>query len=456
MPCPDDNTILELVEQVLAAEAREAVAIHLDACRECRALVADLSRARADVPAGAGRDAGRYVLLSTIGAGGMGVVHAAFDRELDRKVALKFLAAGGGEEPARARARLQREAQALAKLTHPNVITVHDVGLLDGEVFVAMELVVGRTLRAWAEGAPRRLAEILAVLRQAGEGLAAAHAAGLVHRDFKPENVLVGDDGRVRVTDFGLARAPTPGPDGVEPHLPPAAGPLTRTGVRAGTPAYMAPEQQSGGATDARSDVYSYCVTLHEAVTGVRPAEPVPARRRMPAWLERIVARGLHEDPGPRWAFHATPARRDGEGPARRPIARGHRARRDALTALPVLALARRDKAPPPCLPDRAPSPGSGTMPSWARSVRRSSRRTPPRPPPPSRRSTRPWEGSAIAGLRCAPRAAPPRSSVTSSRRCCSTCARPASTTSAARRPRSSRCWRSRTGRSSRRRRPRP
>ena len=134
------------------------------------------------------------------------MVHAAFDRHLDRKVALKFLGSEPVEDLERARARLQREAQALAQLAHPNVITVHDVGVLEGEVFLAMELVEGPTLRAWLR-TPRSLSEILEVFRQAGEGLAAAHASGIVHRDFKPENVLVGDDGRVRVTDFGLARA---------------------------------------------------------------------------------------------------------------------------------------------------------------------------------------------------------------------------------------------------------
>jgi serine/threonine protein kinase/tetratricopeptide (TPR) repeat protein len=355
MDCPDDNTILEFVEQRLAPAPREAVAVHLDECRDCRGLIAGISHAKGDADAAEDGDAlGRYVLLSTIGAGGMGVVQAAFDRVLDRKVALKFLASDPGEEPARARARLEREAQALAKLAHPNVITVHDVGVLEGEVFVAMELVLGGTLRAWLASGPRAFSEILSVLRQAGEGLAAAHAAGLVHRDFKPENVLVGNDGRVRVTDFGLARPPTEEMDSrdVKAAAPPAT--LTRTGLRAGTPAYMAPEQRLGHATDARSDIYSYCITLHEAVTGVRPAELPRAKRRLPAWLERVLARGLHEDPERRWPS----MRRLLEALARGPLVKRSAVfvalGAVALAMLPALAIAHRNKAPPLCQPDDA------------------------------------------------------------------------------------------------------
>ena len=215
----------------------------------------------------------------------------------------------------RAQARLQREAQALARLSHPNVITVHDVGVLDGEVYVAMELVEGTTLRGWLAARRRTVSEILVVLRQAGEGLAAAHDAGLVHRDFKPDNVLVGNDGRVRVTDFGLARAVDVTDDAAhaaghgeaESQRKRAlrAGTLTRTGVRAGTPAYMAPEQRRGHPTDARSDIYSYCLTLREAVTGARPKGGAGSwargTQRAPAWLERILSRGLREAPGERW-----------------------------------------------------------------------------------------------------------------------------------------------------------
>jgi predicted Ser/Thr protein kinase len=295
--CPDEEVILGFVARTLSPSAREEVAAHVEACDDCRALLAAMG-----VAPGEASTEGRYELLSTLGAGGMGIVQAAFDRELDRKVALKFIVADDRDDE-RARARLLREAKALAQLAHPNVITVHDVGVLDGDVFVAMELVDGENLREWLASEPRTLAAKLDVLRQAGEGLAAAHAAGIVHRDFKPENVLVGRDGRARVTDFGLAR-PIDADDEPAPADAPLAQPppVTRTGVRAGTPAYMAPEQRLGRAADARSDLYSYCVTVHEAVTGTRPASGDAASRRAPRWLDRVLARGLADRPDDRWA----------------------------------------------------------------------------------------------------------------------------------------------------------
>src|SRR5207244_1060660 len=185
-------------------------------------------------------------LLYQLGEGGMGVVYKAFDPELDRQVALKLLHTGEGA----ASERLLREAQALARLSHPNVVAVHDVGTFGAHVFIAMELVEGLTLRQWLTAEKKPLpGEIIDVLLAAGEGLAAAHRAGLVHRDFKPDNVLLSKDGRVKVTDFGLAR------EGVRrmPRNPtnPGSSPptVTRTGVVVGTPKYMAPEQL-GGAVD--------------------------------------------------------------------------------------------------------------------------------------------------------------------------------------------------------------
>jgi tetratricopeptide (TPR) repeat protein len=304
--CPDDDAVLAFLARADTAAAREALAAHFAECDSCRQLLGDLARAAPASESVVGakhgaRDAGeRYMLLSTLGAGAMGVVQAAFDRQLDRKVALKFLATAPGEDAARAQARLQREAQALAKLAHPNVVTVHDVGVLEGEVYVAMELVSGGTLRDWLAARPRTTREVVAVMRQAGEGLAAAHAAGMIHRDFKPDNVLIGEDGRARVTDFGLARSSWDGDDASVEHADAHwMATLTQTGVRAGTPAYMAPEQKAGEAPSVRSDVYSYCVTVHEAVTGVRPG--TPGGRRAPAWLERVVARGLSARPQDRW-----------------------------------------------------------------------------------------------------------------------------------------------------------
>jgi tetratricopeptide (TPR) repeat protein len=216
----------------------------------------------------------RFVVLERIGSGAMGAVFAAFDQQLDRKVAIKLL----HPEQIEARHRLMREAQAMAKLAHPNVVTVYEVGTHDEQVFLAMELVRGVTLRRWRDVRPRSLAAIVDVFVQAGEGLAAAHAAGLVHRDFKPDNVLVGDDGRVRVVDFGLAR-----PGGKSRPLRRTAIPgaiarqsvlvddLTRDGELVGTPAYMAPEVYEGEVADARSDQFSFCVALFETLYGKRP-----------------------------------------------------------------------------------------------------------------------------------------------------------------------------------------
>ncbi|MCB9751294.1 MAG: serine/threonine protein kinase [Myxococcales bacterium] len=230
---------------------------------------------------------GRYRLLEQIGSGGMGVVYAAHDESLDRTVAIKVLRALGRDAgDAVGVLRLEREAQAMARLAHPNVIVVHEVGRYEERVFVAMEYIDGVTLdRWWADaGAPARRRSWRAVIKmflQAGEGLAAAHAAGVVHRDFKPGNVLVGRDGRARVLDFGLARL-----DDAEESLTTTlamstprdavaaldgAGALTRTGAVLGTPAYMAPEQFEGAATGPASDQFSYCASLYEALYGTRP-----------------------------------------------------------------------------------------------------------------------------------------------------------------------------------------
>src|SRR5438094_791084 len=175
----------------------------------------------------------------------MGVVYGAYDPQLDRKVALKLIKPGQGVKDT-ARARLLREAKAIARLQHPNVVAVHDVGVIDEQVFLAMEFVAGGTIKSWLGEKQRSWREILAVFIAAGRGLAAAHAAGLVHRDFKPDNILVGGDGRVRVTDFGLARpagerASAALPGGLTADVQGALVTLTQTGHLVGTPAYMAP-----------------------------------------------------------------------------------------------------------------------------------------------------------------------------------------------------------------------
>ncbi|KIG14629.1 High-affnity carbon uptake protein Hat/HatR [Enhygromyxa salina] len=276
----------------------------------------------------------RYTVLRELGAGGMGMVYLAYDDQLDRRVAIKLLRSRSTNPEAQT--RLQREAQAMARLSHPNVVTVYEVGSVDDELFVAMEYVKGHNLRDYLGQTSRTWAEILAVFMPAGEGLAAAHAAGLVHRDFKPDNVLVGDDGRVRVADFGLAygmrELPKPDPD-ANPNANPDANPnadlagvvdplrtpLTKTGALLGTPAYMAPEQFEGKVSDARTDQFSFCVALWEGLYGRRPfaganlarlAEAVSTGNidapghdtaKVPPWLRAVVERGLAPDPDARW-----------------------------------------------------------------------------------------------------------------------------------------------------------
>jgi len=261
---------------------------------------------------------GRYVLIDVVGAGGMGIVYSAFDPELDRKVAIKVLQARPGGSESGGQTWLLREAQAMARLAHPNVVAVHDVGAMPGDlVFVAMELVDGVTLRAWLKAKPRTWREIVPVMRAAGAGLAAAHAAGLVHRDFKPDNVLVGNDGRVRVMDFGLARlhdepAPRTSDLSIEKRSP-LSERLTQTGAVLGTPAYMAPEIYAGRAADALGDQFAFGVALYEALYRVRPYDrkalveqravppKPPAPAKVPAWLERIVLRAIALDPKDRF-----------------------------------------------------------------------------------------------------------------------------------------------------------
>ncbi len=338
--CPSEN---ELADYVTHAPRTSAIEPHLDGCPMCRATAARMaalafaseagSASTPAPPAGdsgvllsRGDRAGRYEVIEVVGAGAMGTVYAAHDPDLDRTLALKVLRPelGRGPKAAELKARLAREARALARISHPNVITVYDTGVIGDQLFVAMELVAGGTLRSWLRDEPRSWREVLDSYLAAGRGLAAAHAAGIIHRDFKPDNVLVGADGRVRVTDFGLSRA---GWDDLRPALRgegsalPVPAPhsrigngssLTATGALVGTPVYMAPEQLAGGAASARSDLFSFCVALYEGLYGERPfsgstlealrrstREPVPpppARARVPPWIRRVLLRGLRAD----------------------------------------------------------------------------------------------------------------------------------------------------------------
>ena len=280
---------------------------------------------------GAGEKIGRYVLLEEVGQGGMGVVFAAFDPQLNRKIALKILRANhtDSDDKRQLRARLYREAQAIAKLSHPNVITVFDVGTVGASVFVAMEFVEGVTLTDFL-AKPRPLSTILDAFAQAGRGLSAAHQAGLVHRDFKPDNVLMGFDGIARVSDFGLARSDPSlvgeeeddafESDSAEEHddADLLSSPMTQAGAVVGTPRFMAPEQHAGAPPDPRSDQFAFCVALYQALYRQDPylahtmerlvhakqegriLEP-PEDVQVPGGLEQLIWRGLSPDPRRRY-----------------------------------------------------------------------------------------------------------------------------------------------------------
>jgi predicted Ser/Thr protein kinase len=237
-----------------------------------------------------GQKLGRFVIRSQLGEGGMGIVLAGHDAKLGRPVAIK-LVKPDVDRPAY-RARLLREAQALARLEHPNVVRVYEVGSDRGRLFVAMELVDGVTLSEWLRAKRRPWREIVAMFEQVGAGLAAVHRAGLIHRDFKPDNVLVDRQGHARVADFGLARL-DPERGVATAGSPELAAALTRSGVMMGTPGYMAPEQQFSGTVDTRADQYSFCVALREALAGSRTAKLDAASwGEVPHVIREVIARG--------------------------------------------------------------------------------------------------------------------------------------------------------------------
>ncbi len=312
--CPDDNVLTAMLEGALGPADIAEIHAHVDGCATCRALLVELGRGvehtrpsspspRTERPAGS--RLGRYEILDLLGSGGMGLVYLAFDAHLDRQIALKVL----HTSTEHAQRRILREARAMARVSHPHVVQVHEVGEYDGGSYVAMELVAGATLDQWAEGRP--WVERLEACCQAGEGLAAAHAAGLVHRDFKPANVLCGRDGQVKVTDFGLAATERIRREELMPTsvIGPRAATLDVTGAAGGTPAYMAPEQQRGDEADARADQFSFCVATWQVLFGERPTLPHPTpstasdhgghgtRPRATAGLRR----GLSADPDDRW-----------------------------------------------------------------------------------------------------------------------------------------------------------
>lgn len=254
-------------------------------------------------------------MLELIGTGATSHVYLGLDPELDRRVALKLLRRDGPDREGW-RARFVREGRALASLSHPNVLQVYEIGSEGDEVFLAIELIEGRDLRAWSSEGERSWRDVARVMSAAASGLAAAHDHGLVHRDVKPANVLVDADERVRVADFGLVQ-PTGTSNGAARPSEGAPSTLTRTGAAVGSPAYMSPEQWTGGEVDARSDQFSLCVTFFEALYGRRPfageseadvaravvegAVEAPAGSTVPAWLLELVLCGLAREPDERF-----------------------------------------------------------------------------------------------------------------------------------------------------------
>ncbi|HYH97195.1 tetratricopeptide repeat protein [Hyalangium sp.] len=385
----DAAEITRFLRGQLSAERSSAVERHLAACAQCAERLSSETDGVTEAPPGAevsyatgavfatpgpapapapspeppatpqwvkeartperGEQVGRYLILERVGQGGMGIVYAAWDPDLGRRVAIKLLRTDKQHAEGRTigQARLLREAQAMARVSHPHVISVFDVGTLGEGVFVAMEFVDGTTLKKWVKDAQRPWHQMLDTFLAAGRGLAGAHDAGLVHRDFKPDNVLIGKDGRVRVTDFGLARMAEDGvepprpalPEGALDHAAPELVQVTLDGHAVGTLMYMSPEQRRGEAPDARADQFSFCVALYWALFGVwpfdrqrssardadspsshkgtsrpsqrtgdpRPVDPTtgafepPRDSKVPAFIKKAILRGLSPEPTARF-----------------------------------------------------------------------------------------------------------------------------------------------------------
>ncbi len=316
--CPDPSIIATFAGRGLPATAAARVEVHLAECDDCRTLVFALASGDAAEGApvatpGELTHVGRFRVVDTLGQGAMGVVYRARDVDLDRMVAVKVSRSRSkldvdGED------RLRREAQALARLVHPNVVAIHEIGQHEGRAYVAMEYVDGVTLDAWIAERPPG-AKVLGVLVGAARGLAAAHAVGLVHRDVKPSNIFVAR-GVAKIGDFGLVRfgpesGARPSAEGSDLEMT-----LSVTGSIVGTPAYMAPEQLRGEVATEASDQFSFCVTMFEALYGRRPfagnsirelraafavAVARPASTTVPPRIASVLARGLSVDPATRW-----------------------------------------------------------------------------------------------------------------------------------------------------------
>ena len=332
MVCLSGVQLEAYIAGALPADAQADAAAHVASCDLCTRSLATLKSSDATVDgvvqalvfqaASMPTQIGPYQVLEKLGEGGMGSVFTAYHPELDRKVAIKVLLPqiASAESGTLAHARLIREAQAMAQLDNPHVVAIHDVGSFQNQVYLVMDRVNGVTMGQWLKAAPRSWREIIAVMVQAGRGLEAAHKAGLVHRDFKPANVLVGVDGRVRVADFGIARrstsdvAPAAAPVDPSSETSQSGVALTGVGLVVGTPSYMAPEQFEGVAADARSDQFSFCVSLYEALYEKKPFAPSlgvinrfsekpvpPPARKEPSFVRAAILRGLSISPSDRF-----------------------------------------------------------------------------------------------------------------------------------------------------------
>ena len=365
--CLDENELLAYCSGELSDADLMAIDEHLQTCSACLEVVRALNSKNATDVASAEASSSRrvqralanYVILDELGAGGMGCVFVAYDKALDRRVALKLM----NRQGRMGSARIRREAQAMARLSHPNVVTVYSVhALSDDDVAISMEYVQGRSLRDRLASKPRMgWATVRDIFTQAANGLAAAHDAGLVHRDFKPGNLLVDKGGRAKIIDFGLAyasdqpRTSSVGEDG-EPRSEWTTS-LTQTGSQIGTPAYMAPEQVSRGSVDSRTDQFAFCLCLFEAIYGQRafPADTVESLKEklsdgewslpprppdVPRSVETLLRRGLAVDPAARFASMRDVAVELERATASPPWYRSQRVAVSVVAALGTVALA--------------------------------------------------------------------------------------------------------------------
>ncbi len=320
--CPGDEALFSLAIGELSDAARREAEEHVRSCSDCREVLSEVLRslggdaADGSEPETEGVRLDRYELQELIGSGGAGVVYRAFDPALERQVAVKILRPDLAGAQGEFQARLRREAKATAQLSHPNVVTAYDVGATDSGGFIVLEYFSGGTLEEWLQG-NHPLEERLRVMREAGRGLAAAHKRGVVHRDFKPQNVLLSADGRVCVTDFGLARLENPGAAAFP--LDRTIGDATITRGLMGTPNYMAPEVLAGSRGDELSDQFSFAVALYQAMNGRHPfrgashvtlAELLtrmqsglidPEAADVPEHVRKVIKRGLAAAPADRF-----------------------------------------------------------------------------------------------------------------------------------------------------------